>query len=523
MKAINIMIIKLILSFSISLICTVKASSRIDSTENIKYYTFNKLTVSSDGRWSSVTRDYDNPLKDTLLIFDSHGMKDPIFKLVELNGFRTFLDNNTFFITGSGKAKLIDLTSHKIKEFDKVKEAGFLSDKKEFFILGLDTKLSIYNYKGILQKEFFGINRVITNKVELLFGVSEEINDKDQSIIHDKAEKHTIIYRLSSKKPVELYSTVNKVRNIRLTELGSYLTVLEEETKGSTINLSILNHKIGKVKSFNLGHINTFLKCDLSELNNGEALWIDVYQKKSEENTLPEIWYGNDGDLKAKRYGYRTERKFFILSKNNENLAAVSNDKFPMFAPINNSDWVLGFNPRIKFNYSTRVPLPNFYLYNIKAKTSELIFENALETVVSPDGKYIVCYNSKDKKWFLWNLFLRKTIQIADGKLRKPVFSSLGNFIYFESNDGFWKYDLKNNKLSIIKGSENQKTSLITDNTQQTFNSEYHIYSRSLGCDNYLIEMKDDSNRTSFLVCHGSKSNISISGISNRVNEIQTS
>lgn len=108
----------------------------------------------------------------------------------------------------------------------------------------------------------------------------------------------------------------------------------------------------------------------------------------------------------------------------------------------------------------------------------------------------------------------------ADGKLRKPVFDSLGNFVYFESNDGFWKYDLKNNKLSVIKGSENQKTSLITDNTQQTFNSEYHIYSRSLGCDNYLIEMKDESNRTSFLVCHGSKSNISISGISNSVNSI---
>ncbi|WP_312078498.1 prolyl oligopeptidase family serine peptidase [Chryseobacterium sp.] len=523
MKAINPKIIFLILSFSIGLIDCVKANIRIDSTDNIKYYTFNKLTVSHDGRWSSVTRDYDSPLKDTLLIFDSHGINNPVFKIAELNGFRTFLDDNTFFITGSGKAKLIDLTSQMIKEFDKVKEAGVLNEKKEFFILGSDRKLSVYDYKGILQQEFFGINRIITDKVNLLFGVSEELKDNDRKMISDKAKINTIIYRLSSKKAKELFRTVNKIRNVRLTEYGSYLTVLEEETNESKIILSIFNHKIGETKSFTIGHINTFLKCDLSEFDKGEALWIDVYEKKSEENTLPEIWYGNDGDLKAKRYGYRTERKFFILSKNNENLTAIKDSKYPMFAPINNMDWVLAFNPRVNFKYSTRVPLPNLYLYNVKAKTSELIFENALETVVSPDGKHIVSYNGKDKKWYLWDVFLRKTIQIEYSKLRKPVFNSLGNVIYFESNDGFWKYNLKNNKLNVIKGSENQITSLITDNRQQTFNSEYHIYSKRLGDDNYIIEMKDDNNRTSFLVGSDSKSNIPVYGISNKVDEIQTS
>lgn len=499
MKAINIKyIILLVLLFPYK---NSFANSRtaIESMDSITYFTLGNLKISQDGRWSSVTKQYKN-VPDTLLIFDAHQKENPVFKSKSLSSFTVFLPDNLFFTTGKGKATLLDLKSKMTKEFDDVKEAGLLEDSHTIFILRTNGTISFYSAKGIFQKSFPDVEKLVTDKRKTILGISEsKVLHNQSNTITGSASVSTTIKDLSDKQPIELYRTTNKVKRIQLTEQNSGLVIFEENIATSNVQLTFIDLRTKERKYCTIDDIKSFVTLNISELGNGNSFWIEVCRKVFPEKSIPDIWYGNDGDLKAKQYDYTTFLEFYKWNIHDDDaLRKIEDKKFPLFASINRTDAVLALNPRVNFKYSTRVPHPSLYLYNIKSKTSKEIFSNALDTVVSADGKNLISYNSVSKKWLLYDTATGSTWPIEGSPLIKPVFDLSGHHVFFESDRGLWEYDLRKHTLSLVKETEG-KTIWILNGDESSLFSEYHISKRTFdSTKSLLFKMRDENNHTSF-------------------------
>ncbi|KQT23744.1 hypothetical protein ASG22_06815 [Chryseobacterium sp. Leaf405] len=523
MKATNIReILGLVLLLLLCLCRNVYAAKKVsDSADAVSYFTLGNLTASEGGRWSAVSKLYGREL-DSLLVFDSRQKEIPVLKLRGFSTAVSFLNNHYLFVTGTGKAMLIDLTTQRRKEFNQLKQAGVLKDQKTFFILGSDKVLSVYDYDGVLLNHYSGINRVVTDKVKILIGISEvKTIGQPSDSKSDASSLTTVITDFSGKLPVELYRKDSKVERIQLTERQSYLMMTEKDRVKSEIQLLFIDVKTRERKSFFVGDSGSFLKLDVNELENGTSLWIDVWRKEVPGRTVPEIWYGNDGDLKAKRNGYITVHDYYLWKKKDHTPLKIGDRQFPIFASLQRTDQVLAFNPRVNFNYRTRVPLPTLYVYDVKHKISKAIFNHALETIAAGDGSSVISYNSEKDTWFFYDFDTDESIAIGGKQLKKPVYDSIFKNIFFESNEGFWKYDIRKRQLSVVKGTEGLRSSVLSSD-QSSLNTEYHIYSRNLRRDQSLIlSVRDENNQTAYGLYKNGRYTALLADTPNRISEIR--
>lgn len=364
---------------------SMKETKNIVDSDKDKLYTLGGLSISEDGRWSAVTQLYANG-KDSLLIFDSRH-KNPVIKLSGLSSSISFLPDNFLYASVKGKILFINLITKSIKELDQVRQSGILKGSKEVYVLDNSKKVSVYTSKGILDRQFPGIERLISDKEKILIGISElkeiksELEDKSSVSI-----KTTVLTDLSGKVPAELYRNKNKLDKIQLSENNSYLLLTEKRVDEKDVRIMAINLKTHKERSFSIGEATSFLKFEVYELDQGKSLWIDVWKKEMPEKTIPDIWYGNDGDLKAKHNGYLTVHDYYLWQHQDEEPILVNDKKFPLMVPVRNTEYVLAFNPRVNFKYRTRVPLPTYQLYHLKDKTYKTIFHHSLETIISDDG-----------------------------------------------------------------------------------------------------------------------------------------
>lgn len=471
-----------------------ETKKNVDSDKD-KLHTLGGLSISEDGRWSAVTQLYANG-KDSLLIFDSR-KKNPVMKLSGLSSPISFLPDNFLYATVKGKVLFIDLITKSRKELDNVKQSGILKESKEVYVLDNNKKVSVYISKGILDRQFQGIERLITDKEKILIGISElkeissELEDKSSVSI-----KTTVLIDLSGKVPAELYRNKNKFDKIQLSENNSYLLLTEKRVDEKEVRIMAINLKTRKKRSFSIGEAASFLKFEVYELDHGKSLWIDVWKKEMPEKTIPDIWYGYDGDLKAKHNEYATLHDYYLWQHQEEEPILVKDKKFPVMVPVQNTEYVLAFNPRVNFKYRTRVPLPTHYLYYLKDKTYKTVFHHSLETIISDDGSIMVSYDSEEKQWILYEVKLDIQHKIGGNDLKRPVFDDSGDHIIFESNKGLWQYTISKKYLSVIEETEEKKVSILSSD-QKTFNAEYHISGRTFSKnENLLLTMKNEENQT---------------------------
>lgn len=471
-----------------------KETANIVESDKNKLFTLGGLSISDDGRWSAVTQLYANG-KDSLLIFDSQ-QKNPVIKLSGLSSPISFLPDNFLYATGKGKVLFIDLITKSRKELNQIRQSGILKGSKEVYVLDNKKMVSVYTSKGILRRQYHGIERLITDKEKILIGISElkEIT----SNLEDKRSvsiKTTVINDFSEKVPVELYRNNNKLDKIQLSENNSYLLMTEKRNDEKDVHIIAIDLKTHKKRLFSIGEAASFLKFEVYELDQGKSLWIDVWKKEMPEKTSPDIWYGNDGDLKAKHNGYATVHDYYLWQHQEVEPILVNDNQFPVMVPFQSTQHVLAFNPRVNFKYRTRVPLPTYYLYHLKDKTYKTVFHNSLETVISDDGLIMLSYDSQEKQWILYDVKFDIQHTIGGCDLKRPVFDDSGNKIFFESNKGLWQYIIGKKQLSVIEETEEKKVSILSSE-QKTFNAEYHISGRKLSKnENSLLTLKNEENQ----------------------------
>lgn len=494
-----------------------------DSAGVVPYFSISNLSVSANGRWSALTKQ-SKDVQDTLLIFDLQAKQKPAIKLVGRTSFTSFLSDHQFLSVGQGKAMLSNLARGSTKEFGNVKQGGVLSAHQTFFLLGSDGVLSCYNYMGVIQSSVAGIQRLITDKRKILIGVNEIKPPADSSKNPASAiSTETIVTDVSRKQPVQIFSTKNRVIRINLTSQGNYLTILEEIAATSKVKVTIIDWKTKQSKTSLISDSKSFLNIYFIEIAHSKSLWIDLLNKEILEPSVVDIWYGNDGDLKAKQYSYAAARESYFWDEFSDSPQRINNDKFPFFVPFAGRDKVLAFNPRVNFKYVTRVPHPTLFLYDTRDHSYKEIFNHSLEVVVSPDGKKMLSFNSKEKKWFLYELSSGKISSIVGANLMNPVFDVAGGVVFFESDNGLWIYDLKSHTLKVLSQTDGNKVSIINE-VEHSLNSEYHMSKRSLDPTRLLLcKMVDQNNQSAYFSYKNSKYQLMLPKTSNLVSQFALS
>lgn len=457
-----------------------------DSTvQKVQRYTLSNLAVSDNGRWSAVRKVYDAS-NDTLVIFDRKQPNIPVKQFIRMNENSCFLGSDAFFTSGNGRALWTDLKRKRDIEFTNVKQSAVLEENHSFFILSKERQLLRYNADGLLQSTISGIESIQSDKQKTLYAISKE-------------GSRSYIYLFSDKAGKEVYSTSNSIKRSHLTDSGKYIVITEEDEINSEIQLTAINTVTGLSKTFTASGIKEFQRAEFKETGRENDLWIDIQLKAFSKKSIPEIWYGNDGDLKTKGLGYEEMHEYYLWFDNNPKPQKILDERFPGFAPTNRRDYVLAFDAFKNFRNETRVPMLTVNLYQLATKEAKEIFKHSREIVIAPSGNELMSFNFKIQRWELFNFKSQKLQTVDVAGLEKPVFDESRGKVYFESRNGLYSYDLNRNQYELVPGTEDKRVTLTPSKTTM-FNGMFHIKSSRLNqYDEILVKLQDSLNMNSYL------------------------
>lgn len=447
-------------------------------------YTLSHLEVSDNGRWLAVRKVYDSS-NDTLIVFDQNKL-NVVKYFVKMNENSSFLDHDIFFTSGNGTAHWADLKKQRDIEFKNVKQSAVLEVYQSFFILTKEGQLSKYNSQGKLQSTVSGIESIQSDRQKTLYALS-------------KQEGRSVIYLFSEKISKQIYATSNTIKRSHLTDSGKYIVITETDEKKSQIQLTAINTHTGFSKTFIVSSIKAFERAEFKENGTENDLWIDVQMKAFGEKVIPEIWYGNDGDLKTKGLGYEETHQYFLWLDREQEPQKISDKRFSGFASSNRRDYVLAFDAFKNFRHDTRVPMLTVHLYHLATRETKEIFKHSREIVMSPSGNELLSFNFKIKRWELFTYTSHKLHTLDVAGLEKPVFDERRGKVFFESKAGLYSYDLHQKNHQIVPETAYKKVTLSPSKTIM-FNTMFHIKSSRLSdSEELLVKLQDSMKMTSYL------------------------
>ncbi|AZA87641.1 hypothetical protein EG349_12995 [Chryseobacterium shandongense] len=450
------------------------------------FFTLGNLEVSADGRWSAVRKRYEHQ-SDTLLLFDRHKPGQVIATLVKLNQQFSFLSSNTLIASGNGKALWMDLSGLKQKEYDHIRQAGPLSGQDHFFLWSKNGELTVCDHQGKVRQTMKGVQKLITDKDKYLYAV-RQWNDQSELV------------RITADKTVPLYVTASEFSRMEMMPSGNQIVLTENRQGKSARHITFVNTQSGQV----IHHLPELKKdfdyVKVTEIQNGKAYLLD-FQSRTQpvKDQVVDIWYGNDSNLKAKKYGTEDSHEYFLLDVGKQAVKPISAERFPVFASANNTDYLLAFDPQKDYNYSTRFPLLDLYVYHLSENSYFQIFEKAADVTLSPDGAFLLGWNDRSSQWMLFDFKSGNQTIINKQGLEKPVFDDNKLFIYFESRDGLYRYDIQKQKFNSFLSTRGKEVSIVSGDSYKV-NDLFNIKVSNIDSGKrFLLKAEDKDNRTSYL------------------------
>lgn len=474
------------------------------------FFTLGNLEVSRDSRWSAVRKLYEHQ-SDTLLLFDRHKPDQVIATLIKLNQQFSFLSGNTLIASGNGKALWMDLSGLKQKEYNNIRQSGPLSGQNHFFLWSKNRELAVCDHQGKVCQTIKGVQKLIADKDKHLYAV-RQLNDQSELV------------RITADKTIPLYVTASEISRMEMMPSGNQIVLTETEQGKSVKHITFVNTQSGQVIR-HLPEINKdFDYVKVTEIQNGKAYLLD-YQSRTqpEKDQVVDIWYGNDSNLKAKKYGTEDSHEYFFLDVGKQAVKPISTERFPVFASANNTDYLLAFDPQKDYNYSTRFPLLDLYAYHLSENSYFQIFEKAADIVLSPNGVFILGWDDRSSQWILFDFKSGNKTIINKQGLEKPVFDNNKLFIYFESRDGLYRYDIQKQKLSSFFGTRGKEVAIMSSDSYKVNNLLNIKVSNINSGKRFIIKAEDKGNRTSYTKYDGKEFREVIGPTEHRIREVRFS
>ncbi|EJL74418.1 alpha/beta hydrolase family protein [Chryseobacterium populi] len=490
------------------------AQSKNDTLEiwMSKFYKLVNPVLSEDGKWAAVRKRY-NANQDTLIVINTHKPNVPI-ATIAVNGESSFLKGEGILVFGGGTAELIGLKSGTRKHYDNARTAYPFSKKGQYGILRKDSVLSVYTMEGIRIHEIKGIQ-----------GLPVMDGNKSLYFCRKTGTQYEII-NISGNETRHVGIIENKVKKIELSPSGKQLIITTSEKLTGSLQVMFMNTRTGKSVSFPNVSSGKDDYYKVTEIQEGKAYWVALYCPQNREEGLVDIWYGNDDNLGAKKTG-TVKSRYWLWKPESEQVQELPNTRYPVIAPLNSERYFLAFHPTRGHNFLTYRPQFNeTSIYDAEQQTYRPlgtlkgVFYGSPELICSMNSKMVL--GSEDgKRWTLFGLESAKKSTIEKDGLRNPVFSDDNQSILFESEDGLWKYNIKNKVLThtnVWRG----KTVKIMNPKQYDLSPPYQFAVTSFERKKpILVEITDRSNNlTSYSIWRGDTVKEIVSPTRNRVRDI---
>lgn len=404
--------------------------------------------ISSNGNWIGIhkTNKIDG---NCFFVISTKGTTKMVHKIPHSK--IVFLKEEGVLAQTGPNIEFLNLITGKTYKYEDNLKAYILEKLNRYALLTSDHHLRIFDTSGKLlwdMKEVDGV--VITDS-------------KSKLIIKKENAGRSEIIEITGDKEKVIYSTQNSIRKMEFTASLKQLVITETTTDLDNDKLIVMDPENSGKKLLEL-NIPKQAEVELNEVQEGKAYLISARVKFTEEkDPILEIWYGNDPYVNE-HYKMFINKKFWIWHTKNSKLQEIVVPNDNEVNSLNNDRYFLTYPPRKDHNFVTSEPELNAAkIYDLKSNTFTDIGNFKLvkrlskewplllnhEVFCSADGKWFLA--SKDGvKWILYNSNGKKETLIDKTGLERPVFSKNGEYIYFDSDDDLWSFNIKQKKLSAM-------------------------------------------------------------------------
>ncbi|MDR6783331.1 dipeptidyl aminopeptidase/acylaminoacyl peptidase [Pedobacter africanus] len=439
--------ILLTLMFAGNLLAPVKAQSDTIAKWRDKFATLSGVPmISPYGNWISIHKT-DKTDGNSSFVVSTKAPTKTVHKI--LHSRLVFLNEEGVLGQTGPNVEFLNLITGKTYKYDNIEKAYILEKLNRYALLTKDRQLRIYNTLGKELLDFTEVEGVlITDSKRKLFHKKE--NAGRSEIIEISGDKENVIYTTQNPiRKIELNASVKQLVIIETTTHDDRLVVLDVENAGK----KLLEMDIPK-KSM----------VELSPIQEGKSFLISARVVFTEEkDPIVEIWHGNDPYVNE-HYKMFVHKKFWILNPKNSKLQEIKVPQNNEVNSLNNDRYFLTYLPRKGHNFITSEPeLNEAKIYDLKLNTSTDLGNLKLvkrlakewplllnhEIFCSADGKWFLGSNDGGK-WILYNCNGKKEALIERTDLEQPVFSKNGDYIYFESSNDLWSFNIQQQKLTAL-------------------------------------------------------------------------
>lgn len=442
-----------------------------ESLKNKNYLPI-KLKLSENEEWISFFKYY-NTSQDSVVILNREKIDKPLtvrgnVKKIEFNSA------NQAIVIQDSIVEVLNLQNLKSKIYSNAIQSDFLNKRNQYVIQYSqlkDNKLELREMNGKLINSVKNVNRYFITEKENVFILTQN----PQGVFE--------IIKLENKNQETLFSSLKPIDDIQIDSNERGMMVIFKDGENEFQNISYLNLESGVIHNLNqeLG-FHPFGSI-VQPVIEGKSYFLRIFKKEEGGNDIVDIWNGNDYQLNEKfknnirelNYMWYPEEKKVVkmgLSMGSQSL------------PLGKNGLYLYFNPHELEDYTQENKLLNVYIVNPNENTSEFLDTINSIFFVSPSGLFIIA--SKNNKWILYDIVNKEKHTIEKENLGKPFFSENNLFVYFESGDGLWRYDIVNHSIYSLESFINQEVTFINAKSKSILNG-YNIFENSVDTQNPLI------------------------------------
>lgn len=477
-----------------------------------KFYKLSLSKVSDDGEWVLASKLYETS-SDTLMVFSTRKKEIRPRYAVGKNPL-SFVRKNLLFLFGKQQAELWNLATNKRTQYEDIRQAGVLTAAQRYMMVDNSGELTVYSAEGKIILRIADVQRFVTDGERMLYAIRQ-------------TGQLTEIVDLSANNATVIYNTKNNIKMLKISPSTNFLTIIETNSEKERQYIRLINTLDKKVNYPEIPDLVPGDQVDIREMEHGNVfMFSSTVQVKTAGSELVEIWYGNDPNLGALQVG-QVCYQYWLWNSTSEHLEKIDNSALSIFAPLNSDRYFLSFNRPKTHNYLKRLPALEVHRHDRFSGTNsslgkfEVVPDLTAGVFTSKDGNYLIgCEDGK--KFTLIHIPTMEKRIIGQDSLKNPVFTSDNKYIYFESSDDVWRYDIQLRKLSAMKIAKGRESKIVNSKLE-VIGGEFNIFVSNLDADRPVLIKATDKrkNTTSYLLWYRNKSREIVPETADRIESIK--
>lgn len=510
MERIQTILCILILMLIINSMPRVKAQHNMEHLTKLSESAEEVISInpSPDGRWAAYVTNYESR-PSTLTIVET---KSPFKKIMrEKVSKYYFVNNHTIVVLSGHVMNLINLESGTVKEIRDVNKIDF-AKRNNLLLVHFNSvqnnRLEIYDHSLKIVQTVENVNRWDIGKEDII------VLSKDE-----KKEKLSRIYQLkdNGKKRVELWSTENEVFTMGESKSGLGGFVVSARSN-SGLRFFYIKEGVSPIELSDQS-MQGFTYTEVYPSSDKDAIYLRIQKVKSENNSIVDIWYGNEQDLS--NYTKEQLEKHDILWYPKENRFFMLDNNFTGFTAIGKSDMFLKMKiDKNLVDIHDRHFLPNnkeIYLWNSKTQKDVLLPLDDGHINIDPAGNLLLINSVKDKGWIMFDVGSGSYKPLGWSQESMPYFLGSDKILWISGNE-LWQQEIKSLKKKRLMSLQTDEIELYKPNQIYTGIGTYRL-SEYLNDDEtfVLIAKNKELHTSSYLVWKNKRIESVIEDTSDRI------